>query len=222
MASRVFSAEKESGGSERNSNPQPQATLLIPLPLPLTVALHDLRVLAATLFLVVGMFISPLLLAFQRDLVILGISRKFFCGDNRCGVDVGTPAARTHFAGDDKRRLETHFGSKDNGGPGSSRLLKDHGDESLRRIETIRTTQTKRSKTNLETAVEFLPRPRQRGLPLVDHWLRPKPAKTAHFFAGADTGAPQTPSESAGRDSGPAAGSGFGCPCGTRRTYTCH
>jgi len=78
MASRVFSAEKESGGSERNSNPQPQATLLIPLPLPLTVALHDLRVLAATLFLVVGMFISPLLLAFQRDLVILGISRKFF------------------------------------------------------------------------------------------------------------------------------------------------
>ena len=45
MASRVFSPEKESGGSERNSNPQPQATLLIPLPLPLTVALHDLRVL---------------------------------------------------------------------------------------------------------------------------------------------------------------------------------
>jgi hypothetical protein len=36
-----------------------------------------LRVLAATLFLVVGMFVSPLLLAFQRDLVILGIRRQF-------------------------------------------------------------------------------------------------------------------------------------------------
>jgi hypothetical protein len=77
-------------------------------------------------------------------------------------------------------------GMRPRGGPGSIRLLKDHGDESLRRIETIRITQTKRSSPYLETAVKFLPRPRQRGLPLVDHWLRPKPAKTAHFFAGAD------------------------------------
>jgi hypothetical protein len=36
---------------------------------------------------------------------------------------------------------------------------------------------------NLETAVEFLPRPRRPGLSL-DHWLRPGPAKTDHFFAG--------------------------------------
>jgi hypothetical protein len=43
----------------------------------LTVALHGLRVLAATLFLIVGMFVSPLLLTFQGDLVILGVSRKF-------------------------------------------------------------------------------------------------------------------------------------------------
>jgi hypothetical protein len=61
------------------------------------------------------------------------------------------------------------------------------GDESLRRIENTHTTQTKRSKTNLETVVKFLPRPRQQGPPLVDHWLRPKPAKTAHFVAGADS-----------------------------------
>jgi hypothetical protein len=40
-----------------------------------------------------------------------------------------------------------------------------------------------RGKTNLETAVEFLPRPRRPGLSL-DHWLRPGPAKTDHSFAG--------------------------------------
>jgi len=39
---------------------------------------------------------------------------------------------------------------------------------------------------NLETAVEFLPRPRRPGLSL-DHWLRPGPAKTDHFFAGVNT-----------------------------------
>jgi len=36
---------------------------------------------------------------------------------------------------------------------------------------------------NLETVVEFLPRPRRPGLSL-DHRLRPGPAKTDHFFAG--------------------------------------
>ena len=39
---------------------------------------------------------------------------------------------------------------------------------------------------NLETAVEFLLRPRRPGLSL-DHWLRPGPAKTDHFFAGVNT-----------------------------------
>ena len=39
---------------------------------------------------------------------------------------------------------------------------------------------------NLETVVEFLPRPRRPGLSRMDHWLRPTPAKTNHFFAGAD------------------------------------
>jgi hypothetical protein len=43
----------------------------------LTVVLHSLRVLAATLFLIVGMFVSPLPLTFQGDLVILGVPRKF-------------------------------------------------------------------------------------------------------------------------------------------------
>jgi hypothetical protein len=37
---------------------------------------------------------------------------------------------------------------------------------------------------NLETAVGFLLRPRQRGLSLLDRWLRPEPAKTDYFFVG--------------------------------------
>jgi hypothetical protein len=39
---------------------------------------------------------------------------------------------------------------------------------------------------NLETTVEFLPRPRRPGLSL-DHWLRLGPAKTDHFFAGVNS-----------------------------------
>ena len=45
-------------------------------------------------------------------------------GDNRCGADVGTPADHTRFVEDDKRRVETNYYSKDNGGTGSSRLLR--------------------------------------------------------------------------------------------------
>jgi hypothetical protein len=40
---------------------------------------------------------------------------------------------------------------------------------------------------NLETFVEFLPRPRRPGLSGVDHWLRPQPARMAPFITGADT-----------------------------------
>ena len=39
---------------------------------------------------------------------------------------------------------------------------------------------------NLETVVEFLPRPRRPGLSL-DHWLRLGPAKTDHSFAGVNS-----------------------------------
>ena len=44
-----------------------------------------LRVLPPSLFLVVGMFLSPLLLTFQRDLVILGVSRDLLA------VIIGAP-----------------------------------------------------------------------------------------------------------------------------------
>jgi hypothetical protein len=108
------------------------------------------------------------------------------CGDNRCGADVGTPADCTRFVEDDKRRVETNDDSKDNGGAGSSRLLRDEWDESLRRIENTTGPQACEGKTNLETAVESLPRPRRPGLSL-DHWLRPGPAKTDPFFAGVNT-----------------------------------
>ena len=63
------------------------------------------------------------------------------CGDNRCGADVGTPADCTRFVEDDKGRVETNDDSKDNGGTGSSRLLRGSWDESLRRIETSSATQ---------------------------------------------------------------------------------
>ena len=43
-----------------------------------------------------------------------------------------------------------------------------------------------RVQENLESVVEFLLRPRQRGLSLLDHWLRPTPAKMAPFITGAD------------------------------------
>src|SRR5260370_2192534 len=42
-----------------------------------TVVFHPLRILPPPLFLIVRMFLSPLLLTFQSDLVILGVSRKF-------------------------------------------------------------------------------------------------------------------------------------------------
>jgi hypothetical protein len=44
-----------------------------------------------------------------------------------------------------------------------------------------------RVKNYLETAVEFLLLPRQRGLSRVDPWLRPRPAKTDHFLAGVNS-----------------------------------
>ena len=50
------------------------------------------------------------------------------CGDNRCASDVDTPVGRTPFAGDDKQKAETHLGNTDNGGTGSSRLLRFHGE----------------------------------------------------------------------------------------------
>ena len=46
------------------------------------------------------------------------------CGDTHCGADVDTPADCTRFVEDDKRRVETNFGNKDNGGTGSNRLLR--------------------------------------------------------------------------------------------------
>jgi hypothetical protein len=51
-------------------------TLLVTLPLALTVALDQLRVLLAVLFLVVGMFVPPLLLAVVDDLAILRVGRQ--------------------------------------------------------------------------------------------------------------------------------------------------
>ena len=51
-------------------------TLLIAQSLVLTVALDQLRVLLAVLFLVVGMFVPPLLLTVAHDLEILRVCRQ--------------------------------------------------------------------------------------------------------------------------------------------------
>jgi hypothetical protein len=51
-------------------------TLLVTLSLALTVALDQLRVLLAVLFLVVGMFVPPLLLTVADDLEILPVCRQ--------------------------------------------------------------------------------------------------------------------------------------------------
>lgn len=47
-------------------------------------------------------------------------------------------------------------------------------------------TTWKLRKGNLETAVEYVPRPRQPGLSPVDHWLRRQPAIMAPFISGPD------------------------------------
>ena len=44
---------------------------------------------------------------------------------------------------------------------------------------------------NLETVVEFLLRLRRPGLSRVDHWLRPQPARMAHFFTGVNKQLPR-------------------------------
>jgi hypothetical protein len=72
-----------------------------------------------------------------------------------------------------------NFGSKDNGGTCSSRLPQRLRDESEETPENIQDA-------NIETNLEFVPRPRRWELSLVAYWLRPKPAKMAPFLAGAD------------------------------------
>jgi hypothetical protein len=54
------------------------AALLIALLLSLPIGLHGPRVLLAVLFLVVRMFVPPLLLAFADDLAIQGVSLQLF------------------------------------------------------------------------------------------------------------------------------------------------
>jgi hypothetical protein len=54
-----------------------QAALLIPLPLPFAVVLHQFRIRLPALFLILGMLVPPLLLAFAYDFAILRVSCQF-------------------------------------------------------------------------------------------------------------------------------------------------
>jgi hypothetical protein len=109
---------------------------LIPLPLPFTVVFPLAADSAAAT--ASGSRDVPLATAsdFPRRPGDTRCQSEASCGDNRCGADVGTPADCTRFVEDDKRRVEKNDDSKDNGGTGSSRLLRESWDESLRRIET--------------------------------------------------------------------------------------
>lgn len=84
-----------------------------------------------------------------------------FHGDTGCAAGVGIPLYRKPFAGADNWKAEMNRGNRDNGVPGSSRLLRLRDEAGvLRRIET-------KIKRNIETDLEFLLRPRQPGLSLV-------------------------------------------------------
>lgn len=61
------------------------AALLIPLSLTLPIALHQFWILLAVLFLVVGMFVPPLLLAVADDLEVLRV------GGQLLAVIIATP-----------------------------------------------------------------------------------------------------------------------------------
>ena len=50
---------------------------MVPLPLPLTVFLHQFRIRLASLFLILRMFLPPLLLAVAYHLAILRVGRQF-------------------------------------------------------------------------------------------------------------------------------------------------
>ena len=65
-----------------------------------------------------------------------------FHGDSCCDAGVGIPLYRKLFAGAGKWKAEMNRGNRDNGGPGSSRLLRLRDEAGvLRRIETKIKTQ---------------------------------------------------------------------------------
>jgi hypothetical protein len=122
------------------------------------------------------LIVPPLLLAVAHDLEILRVDRHLLPVIIAAAPTLALRADCTRFVEDDKRRVETNFGSKDSGGTGSSRLLRNHWDESVRRIENTRSTQANRE-NQFRNCCRVLTV--DRGLSRVDHWLRPKPAKMA-------------------------------------------
>jgi len=123
-------------------------------------------VLLATVFLIVGMFVSPLLLTFQCDLVILGVSRKFLA------VILGAaPTLALRFTADDllgtengrHKRILAVRTTAGQAQADSSEMIGINGriTEENRNHEGYASV---REKTNLETDVEFLLRLRRPGV----------------------------------------------------------
>jgi hypothetical protein len=83
-----------------------QAPPLIALPLPLPVVLHQFRVRLATLFLVCGMLLPPLLLAFADDLAIFRVRHQFFAVIIGAALALTLRLAADHLLGTINRRAK--------------------------------------------------------------------------------------------------------------------
>ena len=157
-----------------------QAAPLISLPLPLAITLHQFRVLLAALFLIMGMFVPPLLLAVAHDLAIFRVSRQFLA------VIIGAaPALTLRLAADHLLRAINGRQKRTLAVRTTAELAQADSPQRLR-DESSEENRNNHPDANIETNLEFVPRPRRWELSLVAQWLRPKPAKMAPFVAGAD------------------------------------
>src|SRR5437879_1538950 len=127
---------------------------------------------------IVGMSLTPLLLAVVGDLAIFRIYFELF------SVIVGTPPALTLWSAADgllwtiKRTKKTTLAVE------TAAVLAHDDSSEILQDESLRNNQMASNVQILEAYLEFLLRPCQRAL--VDHWPRPTPAITAPFFAGVD------------------------------------
>lgn len=133
---------------------------MIPLLLPLTVGGKHFRTPLAALFLVVRMFLPPLLLAVTDDLAIQGIGRLLLAMIISPPLALALGLAADHLLrsidGRDEETLTVRTGTG-RAQADSSALEEDESEEN--RNQTYR--------QDLETTVECLPPPRQQGLSLI-------------------------------------------------------
>jgi len=152
---------------------------LVPPLLAFAIPFNRFRMLRPVVRKIVGMSLTPLLLAVVGDLAIFRIYFELF------SVIVGTPPALTLWSAADgllwtiKRTKKTTLAVE------TAAVLAHDDSSEILQDESLRNNQMASNVQILEAYLEFLLRPCQRAL--VDHWPRPTPAITAPFFAGADS-----------------------------------